>query len=485
LREDLESFQASVLPSEQNEAETDEDAAVGQQLSRLQNYVRQRAHLTDSFERISASKTSSKFMIPVLSTNNSSGDATFLDELHNHVINEQTPIEMLQQLFNFLKSEEYETDTLKSDIAFNGNGNIALHLNHKQCIHSIAQFIKATAAKESTFSLGFRFYYWPYYKERDALSADEQIIYGHTNNKHDHSGLKVHQLFVSNKYNSFKNEISNYSLLTKVQYENAIAKVKKFMDSEQVRQNRAGYFEEGHGWQQKEGTGFLHYGIEIGAMLQSCHILALVLYTDHSKLCTAFSSSFRKLYAFETLKSVKQRNACYYWMSRHLRELVEIFGHCSNGDWDANNGIFANKLRGPFYCGMNVKLSIPSFAMRLNSPSSTSREITVAMKFSGETGVLLTFDNPSGDSSSSLVNVQYKYLRGWSCAWISRFKEEEEVLFFGGFHRIKLVDLWLIETNEHFRSFVKAIFYLDAMLTGADMADVPKGKRLAKSFRNW
>ena len=118
-------------------------------------------------------------------------------------------------------------------------------------------------------------------------------------------------------------------------------------------------------------------------------------------------------------------------------------------------------MYGPYFCGMNMRLNIPSFAMRLNSPSSTSKQISVAIKFSGPKGVVLTFDNPDN-------NYQYSYLRGWDCSWIGRFgKEEDERLFFGGYYRIKVVNLRLIETNENMKQFVAAIFCFDLLLTGS------------------
>merc|ERR1712228_582533 len=98
------------------------------------------------------------------------------------------------------------------------------------------------------------------------------------------------------------------------------------------------------------------------------------------------------------------------------------------------------------------------------------KQISVAIKFSGPKGVVLTFDNPSNNS-------QYKFLRGWDCSWIGRFgKEEDERLFFGGFLRIKVVNLRLIETNENMKQFVSAIFYFDLLLTAASLEDVKKHK---------
>merc|ERR1712048_188494 len=93
--------------------------------------------------------------------------------------------------------------------------------------------------------------------------------------------------------------------------------------------------------------------------------------------------------------------------------------------------------------------------MRLNSPTSTSNQIEVAFKFAGPDGVVITFDN-------SLQG----HLRGWNCAWISSFKEEDEVLFFGGFHPIKVHNLRLIKTRQNLKKFMKALFEFDKMLNG-------------------
>merc|ERR1712228_669836 len=123
---------------------------------------------------------------------------------------------------------------------------------------------------------------------------------------------------------------------------------------------------------------------------------------------------------------------------------------------------------GYFYCGMNMKLSIPSFAMRLNSPTSTSKQIEVAMKFSGTKGMVFTFDNPK--------EPQYCYLRGWNCSWISNFKEEDERLFFGGFNFIKVHNLRLIKTKENYKEFVSAIWFFDLMLTGAYLYGIKQNK---------
>merc|ERR1712079_291791 len=138
---------------------------------------------------------------------------------------------------------------------------------------------------------------------------------------------------------------------------------------------------------------------------------------------------------------------------------VELFGWCSAGDTYQKGKGYVDQLKGPFFCGMNIKMNVDSFAMRLNSPSSTSKHIEVALKFSGNDGVVFTFDNPSNHG-------QYRLLRSFACSHISRFKEEDECLFFGGYYRIKVVTVRLIKTKENMKHFVSALFKFDKFLTG-------------------
>ena len=99
-------------------------------------------------------------------------------------------------------------------------------------------------------------------------------------------------------------------------------------------------------------------------------------------------------------------------MSKTLRETVEIFGGCSYKY--SKNGV----LRGSYYCGMSVVLNIPEFNIFLCSPTSTSKQIEVAIKFSGDHGIVIQLDNPD--------TPQYRQLRGFNCSWLSRYKEEDE-----------------------------------------------------------
>merc|ERR1712152_126053 len=100
---------------------------------------------------------------------------------------------------------------------------------------------------------------------------------------------------------------------------------------------------------------------------------------------------------------------------------------------------------GSYYCGMSVVLNIPEFNIFLCSPTSTSKQIEVAIKFSGDHGVVLQLDNPP---------FSHGALYGFNCSWISRYKEEDERLFFGGYRRIKIESVRKRSTKQNFKTFI-------------------------------
>ena len=57
------------------------------------------------------------------------------------------------------------------------------------------------------------------------------------------------------------------------------------------------------------------------------------------------------------------------------------------------------------------------FNIFLYSPTSTSVRIEVAIKFSGDQGMIIEFNNKKGAA---------KHVKGFDVSWISRYREEDE-----------------------------------------------------------
>ena len=127
--------------------------------------------------------------------------------------------------------------------------------------------------KETTFAIGYRFYYWPYYQFRDDLPANEQTIDGFFDNHHYHGSFTISQLFIHRKFANLKEEITEYPNFSVAQYEEAKLKTEKFMKSKAVKRIKA---------KKTDGRNLLlHYDISVGDLLLFSHILSLILYCDY------------------------------------------------------------------------------------------------------------------------------------------------------------------------------------------------------------
>ena len=266
--------------------------------------------------------------------------------------------------------------------------------------------IKQYIVSNDSFNIGLRFFYWQKYKELEEIHEGE--IHVAQRGIYDaHSGFKVCSLFIVGKYGSFKEEVINYkdefakdSNLVHVVMEKAKTYAK---DSKVIKAIKAK--------NEEDGTEPPYYGINKDSPLLVEHLLSVLLYCDYTKHSASFSRSFRKTDEFEGLQSIKQRNSKYFWMAKRLRETVEIYGTCS---------AYRPYLNGPFYTGISRVINMPYFSIRLCSPTSTTLHIEVAMKFSGQQGMILSLNNPR-------ENAKCYYLRGFGVGAVSRYPEEDEV----------------------------------------------------------
>ena len=131
-----------------------------------------------------------------------------------------------------------------------------------------------------------------------------------------------------------------------------------------------------------------------------------------------------------------------------LRETVECFGSRKPTDMNQNGE------RGPFYCGVNRLMLVPSFGIRLCSPTSTSKESSVAIRFANTHGIVLRFNNE---------NI---LLRFFDCSYVSAYTEESERLFFGGDYRTRLESVLVIQTRKSYQNYFRVFYAFDLMLSG-------------------
>ena len=251
------------------------------------------------------------------------------------------------------------------------------------------------------------------------------------------------------KYQSLQEEILNNKIypLKQFNFSDCLKKVNHYINTDKVKSITS-------------SPDILHCKIPVYSPLTKEHLLSVILYCDWSDLCTAFSATFRRQRAYEPLKVIKSRNREFWWLSKLLRETVEIYGD-HKGYYDKQKKKWTG-VQGPFFCGLSFCAVLPSFNIRLFGPTSTSPNIEVATRFGGDKGIIIELNN-NGDVDGS-------YLRCFNCAWLSNFNGEEERLFFGGRYRIKVAGIRMIKSRQNFSVFFKALFYFDSMLNGSDMS---------------
>ena len=452
------------------------DNCIDPSFAKMRNMIYETRQNLQDLNQSDRFENTSKFTVNSTNDTTNSQNTLFMDGLIKYMTNHSSSTtKTIARIQQFINNEEYDTDAMAQDMDDITNSNICTFIEDEflynsmrsytqscNCmtyfflyiyifISSMAMLFLVLLARGISFSIGFIFYYWDYYKH-----PPSKELHDLHDNVNDHSGYTPQQLYIAAKYNSIKEEILNNTIcpLSLQQFEICTTKCDKYMLAEKTKYTTTVEWVENH----------LHYGISKGSSIQYNHLLSLILYCDNTQLCTQFSSTFRKLKPYEDIESVKNRNKEFACWSKLLREAVQYYGSMGwdyRFDRDKKWNIERNRVQGPFYCGMSCVLAIPEYNIRLCSPTSTSKKIEVATRFGGEEGIIIQL-NTNGYYSS-------ENLRCFHCSWLSTYAGEDEYLFFGGDWRIKIETIRNIQTAENFCVFLHAMFMFDCMLNGTDM----------------
>eukprot|EP01083_Nonionella_stella_P250768 865965_1 len=344
------------------------DGYVDQIIVKTQEIIQsKKSKMVQDDERVN-DENKSKFNISV----DEKDDETLgMDELFDYLQQKDIATALKREVYEFLCDEEYDTDALYDDIDVyygENTSNIVDNASHDWFGELLKEFVILSKIGSASFSAGITWFYWPWYKDRDDIPSSFGAM-----NENAYGGYPIKELFVVPKYGDYKEETLQHMDI-KVYNEFIITKKNEYMVSETVKAMEANRFSD---------VGYLHYDISQGTPITENHIICLILYCDFSDYCTKFSSTFRKMNKGETISQIRCRNQEFYWQSRYLREAIELFGE---------DGRIDNKY-GPFFSGVNCILHLPEFCLRLSSPTSTSKQITVAMRFAKSDGMIIQFNN--------------------------------------------------------------------------------------------
>eukprot|EP01083_Nonionella_stella_P161833 530520_1 len=162
-------------------------------------------------------------------------------------------------------------------------------------------------------------------------------------------------------------------------------------------------------------SGTIKGAIPEGTLIGMQHILAVLLYTNHTALSTAFSRSFRRINGSESDNELKERHSHYGNWARILSETVECWG-CLFFD--------TTQTRKTFYHGISKKMIFDGFSQFFCCPTSTTLKYYTAVVFAEETeheqhGIVISIKN-NGTVASFFDCIRWSDY-GW----------ETEMLFLG------------------------------------------------------
>eukprot|EP01083_Nonionella_stella_P054546 143975_1 len=299
------------------------------------------------------------------------------------------------------------------------------------------QITDATHTKSTaSFDFGHKYYYWDYYRDNESPDSGAN------------AGYAKGAWYIEQKYDDLQQEMleNEIGVLHKYHFDRALKKAEEYMDSAVARKLRSDSVELSEYCQ-----------IKPGSEIKKENLLALILYSDYTKLCTSFSSTFRKLHD-ETWLEMKDRNSEYWNWSKLLIETVELYGTT-----------ICNSAIEIFYHGVSY-MTFPSFLSYFCGPTSTTPQIQVAQNFCGGEGLILELRKEN----------EFSLLKYFNVRWISSYTNEDERLFIGGNRALKFKSIRLVQTNENYYVYIVALTFLDYILNGKKLTKHDKEKRLYK-----
>ena len=297
----------------------------------------------------------------------------------------------------------------------------------------------------ASYSFGFRFFYWEFFKEnKEAMVQVPLRGLTERGNFDIDQNYKLCDFFVAPAFLSIKHEALNATgtPLDIREYDGTMQTA--MLKYRALNREMAG----------ADCQWRTLYGVKGGAFISLDHIMAVLLYTDHDAFSAAFTRSFRKLFASESVHSVKRRHSCFANWAKALREAVECWGTPMHDAVD-----YAPEL----YHGLSTQFLFDGFRQPFRGPTSTSLQFEVAV----------TFANQGTNQNGIVIAIQNNRVANsfFNCIRWSRFSAESEMLFIGGFQAMLICRLSVIGTALRFDRWIRALAILSSVFKGQPVSE--------------
>jgi hypothetical protein len=429
--------------------EEDEHALFGAVVKALSFEVASRRKLL-SVERLDGD-TNNKFNISTMDKKEEHSDdvaLTVTDKMTVFVFRELRNGPFCREIHDLVEREEMDTDCIEDEMAmYQEDGDCNL-LQSTEAFDAIRTFMWRHRVSSKALSVGKPLFYWDWHR----TVADEEIMKNaHFANINWH-GDSIKDLVVSPHYDSIKEEAMASGLVSAANFrENVVEKAARYLQSQKCRALTSSW----------EMNFRYHFGIKGGSPIRAEYLHSLLLYTDFSEFCTEFRKKSRVTRADETIEDVVKKNSTVYHISKALRELVTLYGTHRAVTVRRDQ----SKESGSFFCGLSCVLNIPEFSISFQCPTSTTKTKEVAIRFAGETGMMMKLNNIEGDAADEMF---------FNVSWLSGFAEEDERLFVGSTTHLNVESVTLIRTAKTYSRSLRMFSIFDQVLSGMEVRNWDK-----------
>ena len=371
---------------------------------------------------------------------------TVRDEMEHKMFEDVAEYPASRRVHEMLEAEDMDTDCIENEMQIydeDGDCNLLTAIKYQMsAFAALRSFMRRHRVCAKALSVGKPLFYWAWHRS----VSDEEIKKNFKFQNIKWDGHSIKDLLVYPHFDCTKTEALQSGLVTAAEFEKGVVqKAERYLKMKKCRKMMA----------RKDGntSSDYHFGIKMGSGLRPEHLHALFLYTDFTKFCTEFSRSFRETSESVSIEDVVASNPKYFYTAKALREMVTLFESCGADD---------NEY-GPFYCGLNCVLNIPQFAVSFQCPTSTTKTKEIAIRFAGESGMMMVMNNKG---------VESQYERFLNAQWLSCYPEEDERLFVGSTYHLKVESVVLIQSAKNYRLSFGAFAKLDQALNGTAMKEV-------------
>eukprot|EP01084_Bolivina_argentea_P037087 68544_1 len=234
-------------------------------------------------------------------------------------------------------------------------------------------------------------------------------------------------LYADLKEELTENSVQNISL---EQFESELASATLYMKSEKFKKNdwRACKTDE-------------KYGIKVDEQMHIEHVVSIMLYCNHSKLCQKFRESYRKVTDETTDEVVKLHSSNFYWMVRYLHSAIEFYGETPT-------------KRQKYFHGLSEMFIFDQLSAVYEIPTSTTWDFNIATEFSGVGGVVLKL--------SPKYKNEMDYSKCLNVSKISDFESEKEKLF-AGMTVMAIINIYdpLYNNWDGYYDYIQSMLYFE------------------------